>query len=225
MLQGMCNRFALPRPEEIAEHFELGALPPLLPRYNVSPGETILVVRREASQRVVDSATWGLLPRSATKPVLNLRAESLRSSAARDGTAARRARVLVPAGGFFEWRRLGRTRQPWYFQLKDSPLLALATLVEGSPALAGLPPSPRCAVLTTTPNALVASVHDRMPVILPREAYDAWLDPGVRLQELLPLLVPFPAEAMIGHPVSSAVNRPGFEDPRVIEPSQQETLF
>ena len=223
----MCNRFALPKPEEIAAHFELGEVPALAPRYNVGPGESILVVRRDGPRRVLDTSAWGLLPRrdGKAKPVLNLRAESLRASAERGGAASLRGRALVPAGGFFEWRHVGRARQPWYFRLKDSPLLALAALADEPGAAPAAPPPRRCAVVTTTPNELVAEVHDRMPVIIPREAYDAWLDPATRLAELLPLLVPFPADAMIGHPVSSLVNRSGVEDPRAIEPARQETLF
>lgn len=229
----MCNRFALPRPEEIAAHFELGEIPSLAPRYNVAPGENVLVVRREGDARVLDTSAWGLQPGrggSPAKPVLNLRAESLRSSAAKGGAAARRGRCLVPAGGFFEWRHVGRARQPWYFRMKDTPLLGLAALCD---AVAAPPPTgaaaptalSRCAIVTTEPNRLVAEVHDRMPVIIPREAYAAWLDPAVRLADLLPLLTPFPADAMVGYPVSSVVNRAGVEDPRAIEPARQETLF
>lgn len=227
----MCNRFALPKPEEIAAHFELGEIPSLAPRYNVAPGETILVVRREGETRVLDSSAWGLQPGSRgaqTKPVLNLRAESLRSSAEKGGSAARRGRGLVPAGGFFEWRHVGRARQPWYFRMKDAPLLALAALCDepaAPPGMATDSPVRRCAIVTTEPNELVAEVHDRMPVIISRDAYGAWLDPSVPLLELLPLLAPFPVEAMVGYPVSSVVNRAGVEDPRAIEPARQESLF
>jgi putative SOS response-associated peptidase YedK len=229
----MCNRFALPKPEEIAAHFELGEIPSLAPRYNVAPGESILVVRREGEARVLDTSAWGLQPArqgSPSKPVLNLRAESLRPSAAKDGPAARRTRCLVPAGGFFEWRHVGRARQPWYFRMKDAPLLGLAALcdedaVAAGPGAATAAALRRCAIVTTQPNTLVAEVHDRMPVIIAREAYGAWLDPGVRLEELLPLLAPFPVDAMVGYPVSSVVNRAGVEDPRAVVPARQETLF
>jgi putative SOS response-associated peptidase YedK len=229
----MCNRFALPQPEEIAAHFELGEIEPLPPRYNVAPGENVLVVRREGSARVLDRSAWGLQPArrgAAPKPVLNLRAESLRSSAANDGPAARRVRCLVPAGGFFEWRHLGRARQPWYFRMKDAPLLGLAALCDEAaapfPGGAATPAAlRRCAIVTTEPNGLVAEVHDRMPVIIPRAAYGSWLDPAVPLADLLALLAPFPADAMVGYPVSSVVNRAGVEDPRAIEPTRQETLF
>jgi putative SOS response-associated peptidase YedK len=219
----MCNRFALPKPDEIAAHFELGEIPALAPRYNVGPGESILVVRQDGARRVLDRTAWGLLPRreGRAKALLNLRAESLRASAERNGTAARRERALVPAGGFFEWRHVGRSRQPWYFRPKAGPLFGLAAFSEAAGEAAGR----RCAVVTTTPNELVAEVHDRMPVIIPRAAYAAWLDPAVRLEELLPLLAPFPADAMIGYPVSSLVNRAGVEDPRAIEPASRETLF
>ena len=225
----MCNRFALPSPDEIAAHFELGEVGALLPRYNVAPGETILVVRSEGGSRVLDTSLWGLTPRwvrEPRKPLLNIRAETLRGKPGRDETA-RRGRCLVPAGGFFEWRHVGRARQPWYFRLKDSPLFGLAALsapAEGAPA--GSPAAlRRCAIVTTQPNGLVAPVHDRMPVIVPREAYGPWLDPSLELSDLLQLLQPYPAEAMIGYPVSSIINRAGVDDPRAIEPARRETLF
>jgi putative SOS response-associated peptidase YedK len=221
----MCNRFALPSPDEIAAHFELPPLPPLPPRYNVAPGEEIFVVRNAGGSRVLDTSTWGLVPgfvREQRKPLLNVRAETLRGKPGR-GELARQGRCLVPAGGFFEWRHLGRARQPWYFRMKDSPLLGLAALSEAVEDDAG--PGRHCAILTTLPNSLVAEVHDRMPVIIPRDAYSSWLDPQVELAELMPLLAPFPPELMLGYPVSSVVNRTGVEDPRAVEPASSETLF
>jgi putative SOS response-associated peptidase YedK len=219
----MCNRFSLPAtPEEIAEHFELSEIPALLPRYNVAPGEEILVVHADHRGRLLERSSWGLPPLPGqSRPLLNVRAETLRARS-RSGGPRRRQRVLVPAGGFFEWRRLGRSRQPYYFRSKQGPLLALAALAE---AVADVPSGRRCAILTTPPNRLVAEVHDRMPAILPREAYARWLDPAVALPEVLELLQPFPEEAMDAYPVSSLVNRSGVEDPRAIEPARQQTLF
>ncbi len=221
----MCNRFALPSPEEIAEHFELPPLPPLPPRYNIAPGEEIFVVRRVGGSRLLDTSAWGLLPgfvREARKPLLNIRAETLQGKPGR-GELARDGRCLVPAGGFFEWRHVGRARQPWYFRMKDAPLLGLAALSQAVEDDAG--PGRHCAILTTRPNSLVADVHDRMPVIIPPDAYERWLDPQVDFLELLPLLAPFPPERMLGYPVSSVVNRTGVEDPRAIEPARSESLF
>jgi putative SOS response-associated peptidase YedK len=223
----VCNRFALPAsPEEIAAHFELPSLEAVPPRYNVAPGEGIWVVRQgEGAARVLETAAWGLRPsfaREQGKPLMNVRAETLRGKPGR-APLAREGRCLVPAGGFFEWRKVGRARQPWYYRLKDSPLLGLAAVSEATPHEGG--PGRHCAIVTTRPNQLVADVHDRMPVIVPRERYAAWLDPGVELGEILDLLEPFPADLMAAYPVSSRVNRAGFEDPSAIEPSRRETLF
>jgi len=229
----VCNRFALPEPEEIAAQFEVSLPEALPPRFNIAPGEEILVVRRDAGVRVLERSTWGLSPlwlRRPGAPLLNIRAETLLGRPGRSATA-NQGRCLVPAGGFFEWHRIGRARQPWYFRLRDSPLFGLAAVSEtagdkvddavGDPRKARR----RCALLTTRPNELVAPVHDRMPVIIPREAYAAWLDPGLELAELLPLLGPIAAAAMTAHPVSSLVNRTGVEDPRAIEPAARESLF
>jgi putative SOS response-associated peptidase YedK len=218
----MCNRFALPSPEEIAAHFGLTDVGDLPPRFNIAPGEEILLVRQAGSSRRLDRCTWGFRPpwlRDPAKPLLNVRAETLRG---RPGASdvARRGRCLVPAGGFFEWRRVGRARQPWYFKLADAPLLALAALADVPEAA-----ERRCAIVTTQPNELVAEVHDRMPVVIPPEAYGAWLDADVPLAELQPLLAPFPAERMRAYAVSSVVNRSGVEDPRAVLPAARETLF
>ncbi len=220
----MCNRFALPAsPEELAEHFGLSDLEGPVARYNVAPGEEILVVRREGQRRVLQRASWGLRPRGGQgAALLNIRAETLRTHTGA-GQPRRRERVLVPAGGFFEWRHLGRARQPYYFKLKDSPLLGFAALCERRPATPG--DGRCCALLTTAPNPLVAEVHDRMPAILRRDAYARWLDAETDLGEVLELLQPFPAEGMTSYPVSTLVNRSGVEDPRTILPARQQTLF
>jgi putative SOS response-associated peptidase YedK len=223
----MCNRFALPAtPEELASHFGLSDVSALVPRFNVAPGESILVVRADGRTRVLDRALWGLRApwtRDASRPQLNVRAETLRGRAGRS-SVVRGGRCLVPAGGFFEWRRVGRARQPFYYRLKDSPLLGLAALCAAQ-ASSSDTPARQCAIVTTPPNSLVAFVHDRMPAIVPRDAYGLWLDPASDLAEVLALLTPYPPEAMTGYPVSSLVNRSGVEDPRLLEPAPSETLF
>ncbi len=223
----MCNRFALPAsPEEIASEFELSELPGLPPRYNIAPGERIPVVRASGRSRILDAAWWGLTPswiRDPKKPLLNIRAETLRGKPGRN-PMAREGRCLVPAGGFYEWQRLGRARQPYYYRLRDAPLLGLAALSELVPEPTGEVVR-RCAILTTQPNSLVAPVHDRMPVIIPRHAYGLWLDPTRELAELFSLLEPYPAERMTSYPVSPVVNRAGVEDPRSVEPAKPGTLF
>ncbi len=227
MLLLVCNRFALPAsPEEIAAEFDLGEVPALGPRYNVAPGEEILVVRMRSGRRVLGRSHWGLSPswiRDPRRPLLNVRAETLRGRPGRSATA-REGRCLVPAGGFYEWRRLGRTRQPYFFRLKRTPLLALAALSETAPATASTAVL-QCAIVTTEPNDLVALIHERMPVIIPREAYSLWLDPAHELHELLRLLRPLPADEMTAYPVLPIVNKAGVEDPRSIEPAAANTLF
>ncbi|HXY41662.1 MAG TPA: SOS response-associated peptidase, partial [Vicinamibacteria bacterium] len=202
--------------------FGLSETEALVRRYNVAPGEEILVVRADGQGRLLQRAWWGLRPRGQDRPLLNIRSETLLSHG-RPRQGGRPERVLVPAGGFFEWRHVGRARQPFYFKLKDSPLLGLAALCEGGGTAAE--GARCCALLTTEPNPLVAEVHDRMPAILARGAYARWLDAGTDLLDVLDLLQPFAAEAMTGYPVSTLVNRSGVEDPRAIEPARQQTLF
>jgi putative SOS response-associated peptidase YedK len=241
----MCGRTNLTAtPEELAEAFALDEVPSLAPRYNIAPSQPMPLVRVDGAQRRrrLSHARWGLVPRWAADPkvgarMINARAETVaRLPAFRD--PFRERRCLVPASGFYEWRRGEKSRQPYLLRHRDGRLLALGGLWERwRPA----PHDPRhaetiesCAVLTTPANELVARLHDRMPLIVRPEDYDAWLDPDLRDPErLAALLRPFPAEEMVAVPVSPRVNSPDNDDPGLLEPVEprpdpeprQRTLF
>ena len=221
----MCGRFTQSCSwEETAELFELEEIPHDLPRrYNVAPTQLAAVVRNEDVRRL-RMLRWGLIPSGARDPsigsrLINARAEtaSVRPSF-RDAFRARRC--LVPVDGFFEWERLGRSRQPWLFRMRGGGAFALAGLFErwrAPPGISAPGSGPGAAVetftiLTTDANEVVAPVHDRMPVVLQPGVFDAWLSGGDAP------LGPYPADAMEAFRVSPVVNSPVNDDPRCVEP-------
>jgi len=122
---------------------------------------------------------------------------------------------LIPADGFYEWKRSGRWRQPYYFQLKEGEAFAFAGIWDewhrGDLSVSS------CAIITTTANDLLAPIHNRMPVILHPETYEAWLSGAAKTVECKKLLLPYPASEMISHPVGSDVNRPAIDNPNLVE--------
>jgi len=193
------------------------------PRYNVAPTQPLMVVLQRGDEgRVVEQHRWGLLP-SFAKSIkegakrINARAETVATSPAFRTSFARR-RCIVPADGFYEWRRTGGPKQPYYLHPPEDAMLAMAGLwsVWKDPESGIWVPS--AAVVTTAANRMVADIHDRMPVLLPREARDDWLDPGVDDAEyLLSLLEPPPDDVLAMYPVSTKVNNVANEGPELLE--------
>jgi putative SOS response-associated peptidase YedK len=219
----MCGRFNLTAPgAEIAEQFGLGEPPILKPRFNIAPSQMIAVVglQPKTGRRGLAELRWGLLPQGAREGErrhINARCETAGARPAFRGAFARR-RCLIPATGFYEWKRVpGQQPQPWLLKLASGRVFAFAGLWEPAPAAGG---TPSCAILTTEPNPLAREIHDRMPVILDQADYAGWLDPALTSgQDLEPLLRPFPAGAMTAIPVNTAVNRAAFDDPSCVEPA------
>jgi putative SOS response-associated peptidase YedK len=183
------------------------------PRWNVCPGEDVLAVVGAGGDRRLRMLRWGLVPGFAVDPAkgprpINVRAETvLERPAFRE--ALRRRRCLVVADGFYEWRRDGATKTPWFIRLRSGRPFGLAGLWEEWRGRTGAVLE-TCAILTCRPNPLVAALHDRMPVVVPPAKYGPWLD--ARLDDprvLVPLLGPYPADAMEAWPVSRLVNTPG----------------
>lgn len=225
----MCGRFTLSTPvDELARLFgaELGALEPVSARYNIAPTDPIVVVRRRSEgDRELTLLRWGLLPSWVRDPadfptLINARAESLhRKPAFQD--ALRERRCLVPADGFFEWRR-ENGKQPYFVRAREGGPLAFAGLWERWVAPDGQPVE-SCTVVTTEANELVRPLHDRMPAILRPEGRERWMDPTVRrLADLRELLRPAPSELLTAHRVSRRVNRTEEEGADLIQPTDQE---
>jgi putative SOS response-associated peptidase YedK len=221
----MCGRFTLFEPDKvIAKEFGVSAFAPRSPCYNIAPSQPITVVRATptGSGREIALLRWGLIPSWSKEPAIGNRLINARAETASQKpsfrTAFRRHRCLIPANGFYEWQRLERGKQPFYIRMHDERFFAFAGLWDRweSPDKGVIE---TCTILTTTANAVLSPIHDRMPVILPPGEYDRWLDPALKdLDSLAPLLVPFPAEDMFAFPVSPRVNAPSNDDEGCIAP-------
>lgn len=227
----MCGRYWLVTPFDVlASRFHVrGERARLVPRWNAAPGQELPVVRADAARkgaRVIEPMRWGLVPSWAADPQdagrpINARAETAATKPSFK-EPLRRRRALVPADGFFEWKKGDRGREPFAIRLKSRRTFAFAGLFdEWSPR--GGPPQRTFAILTTRPNELVGALHDRMPVILTPEGEDVWLDPDVKEPaRLAPLFEPPESGTMEAFPVSRHVNAPANDDASVLDPPPPE---
>jgi len=214
----MCGRFTLRSPGRIKFDVNRKAPPPLLlPRFNIAPSQDVLTVMSDRGERTLVPARWGLIPSWSKEPkgFINARSETLNEKPSFSESFERR-RCLIPADGFYEWKKSGKSTQPYYFQMKDEEPFYFAGIWDEWRGDSGSTTS--CAIITTTANEVLETIHDRMPVILPAYGHDAWLGSDTEPAELLSLLNPFPATAMKSHRVSQEVNAAKAEDARLIEP-------
>ncbi len=215
----MCGRFSsLTPPEAMRRLFHLvEPVPAGPPRYNCAPSQDLAVVIATPAGRRLVPMRWGLIPAWSAGPghgpcPINARAETVAEKPS-FREAFRRRRCLVPADGFYEWRRDGRRKRPVRFTLSDGAPFAMAGIWEAWHGPDGTTIR-SFAIIVTDANALVRPVHDRMPVILAPGDWAAWLDPGN--PDPRPLLTAFAAEAMRAQPVSERVNSPRHDDPGCI---------
>ena len=221
----MCGRFTLFEPDKIlSREFGVSGFPTLSPRYNIAPSQPVATVRAApaGSGREVALLRWGLIPSWSKDPaignrLINARAETVREKPS-FRNAFRRHRCLIPASGFYEWQRQERGKQPYFVRMRNERVFAFAGLWDRweSPDEGAIE---TCTILTISANAVLAPIHDRMPVIVPTMEYDRWLDPSLKDPDsLAPLLVPFPPEEMLAFPVSPRVNTPSTDDEGCIAP-------
>jgi putative SOS response-associated peptidase YedK len=181
----MCGRYALhANPEVIALQFHLSEAPAFAPRYNIAPQAEVLVVRRDGAALL----RWGLRGKAH-----NLRGETARRMA---------RRCLVPANGFYEWKRVGTEKQPYYVRPSREKLFGFA----------GVWDAETCAILTVPANGALHAIHNRMPAIISPQDYARWLEGAAEL------IAPAPDEAVQAHPVGRAINSGAAESPQLIEP-------
>lgn len=221
----MCGRFALATEKNILDmlyDLEIRTNFNLKPRYNIAPSQQVPVLRLSPNdgKRELIELKWGLVPFWADDPsigskMINARAETLAEKPSfRD--AFRKRRLLVPVSGFYEWKKKEGAKQPYYITRKDNRLFSLAGLWELWDK--GDTPLESFTILTTEPNSLISKLHNRMPVIIPKEAYQDWLNPASEAELLQKLLVPYPPEDLTFHPVSRLVNSPASDNPELIKP-------
>jgi putative SOS response-associated peptidase YedK len=226
----MCGRFTLRAPPtDLAEYFDLAEVPDLVPRYNVAPTQLVGAVRVVSGARHWAFLRWGLIPFWAKDPkigntLLNARGETIATKPA-FRAAFKSRRCLIAADGFYEWQRQGKVKQPFHFHLRSNGPLAFAGLWEEWETPEGMRLE-SCTIATTSASAVVAPVHERMPVILPRETFGAWLNPASTVEELQALLAPYPGDDLQATPVGQTVNSAKNEVPACLEPAEnQKTLF
>lgn len=222
----MCGRYTLTAtPEELAAAFP-NHTPPAdyAPRFNIAPTQQVVVIPNDG-QGQMQLFRWGLVPFWAKDPkigsrMINARGETLPEKPA-FRTAFKRRRCLILSDGFYEWQKQpdGKTKIPQYIRLASGQPFAFAGLWEVWRPDETASPLYSCTIITTAPNDLVATIHDRMPVILPRDAYTTWLHPDeVDPVSLMPLLTAYPASDMTVHPVSRKVNSPANDSPDLVLP-------
>jgi putative SOS response-associated peptidase YedK len=238
----MCGRYSLatPTPADVRARFPVGESIEIRRRYNVAPADDVLAVTvdRDGNPRG-ELLRWGLVPSWAERAEIGLKMINARAETAAERPAFRRAydryRCLIVADGFYEWQRVPSAlahrarKQPFHITSADEPLFAFAGLwsiwhAPGGGTLRS------CAILTTAANSTVAPLHDRMPVILPRDAEATWLDPGTPADALPELLVSLASERTSLRPVSAAVNDARYDGPECLDPpseqaAEQGTLF
>jgi len=219
----MCGRFTLTADiSTLQESFPFVEMPQgMQPHFNIAPTQPVAVVPNDGRNRL-DFFVWGLIPSWAKDPnigsrLINARAETLQEKPS-FRTAFRRRRCLVLADGFYEWKQGERGKTPMYIRLASGKPFAFAGLWESwnAPDASNVL---SCTIITTQPNELMATIHNRMPVILPEEAYSTWLESAeADPQRLAGLLKPYPAKQMQAYPVSPLVNSPKNDVPELIRP-------
>jgi putative SOS response-associated peptidase YedK len=233
----MCGRYRLSRRKELLEqHFYTAAWDEdWTPRYNIAPTQQVPMIRQHPKEpiRQISTMGWGLIPHwardtSGAASAINVRSETAAHKPAfRDPLRLRRC--LIPADGFYEWKRTATSKQPFCFEVNDGDLFAFAGLWDGWKDANGRWLK-TCAILTTTANAVSSAVHDRMPVILDPASYDVWLDPAVQdVAAVSELLKPFDPGVMRCYPVSTRINHVANDDAEcsrsVATAEPQDSLF
>lgn len=206
----MCGRFVMAAlPSELITHFGLDACADFAPRYNIAPTALVPVIRQSPQgERVADLLKWGLVPHWSKDPSLGNKLNNARAETVAEKPSFRSAykqrRCLIPANGYYEWQEVpGERKQPWYIHFKNAELMAMGGLWESWTSPEGEILRTFC-VITTEPNDLMRPIHDRMPVLIGRDNWAAWLDP--KTTEVSAMLAPYPAEVMEAWPVSRRVS-------------------
>jgi putative SOS response-associated peptidase YedK len=217
----MCGRYAVTSaPEAIRALFGYAEQPNFPPRYNIAPTQPIGIVRLVEGKRQFALVRWGLLPSWVKDPksfslLVNARGESLADKPAFK-SAMKYRRCLVPADGFYEWKAIGTRRQPYYVRAKSSQPLAFAGLWETWTGPNG-EEMETAAIVTTRANRALAGIHERMPVIVPAEAFNLWLDcANVDAETAASLVAPAAENMLEAYEVSTAVNRTANDNPDLI---------
>ena len=217
----MCGRFAFFAKGQFGyESLQLPEPPPV-ERYNIAPSQEILAIRTDLETGRPEWALlrWGLVPfwfkePGGKRPLINARAEGIEAKPSFRGPVRHR-RCIVPASGFYEWRRQGTGKQPYFVRPAEDEVFALAGIWDHWEGKQG-EVIESVAIITTTANELMQPIHDRMPVILEEEDVSAWIAPTTKLEKALPMLKPCSSTRMMTYPVSSLVNSTRHDGPECV---------
>ncbi len=222
----MCGRYALAlESDDLQEAFPDFVFPDQFqPRYNIAPGQPILTLPNNGAKKATFHV-WGLIPSWANDPeigrgLINARAETLGEKPSFRGPY-KYHRCLIPANGFFEWQAQPGTngKLPYFIKMKSGEPFAFAGLWDTWQSPDGTQVA-SATIITTTPNELMASIHNRMPVILTKDCYTQWIDPSPQPPSRFEsLLIPYPSEEMIAMPISKLVNKPENDGPEILQPA------
>ncbi len=223
----MCGRFTRKENfKQLAESLGLANLPPLEPRYNIAPSQSIACMRANPRSREKEfvQLKWGLVPFWAKDPGIGYKMINARAETVAEKPSFRKAfkqqRCLILADGFFEWKREGKIKQPYYIHMKGNRPFVFAGLWDQWKQ-ADDTPLESCAMITTGPNQVMEPIHNRMPVILQPDDYLFWLDPAMENPQALgALLKPYPGDDMEAYPISSLVNNPRNDTPLCLQPAE-----
>ncbi|MCA9077100.1 MAG: SOS response-associated peptidase [Planctomycetaceae bacterium] len=220
----MCGRYTLrARLNQLLQLYRVNSSLNWEPRYNIAPSQQVMAIRNQPDGRNREAVLlrWGLIPPWADDPrigykMINARAETIAEKPSFKH-ALKRRRCLIITDGYYEWRKEGTTKQPYFIHMSDESLFVFAGLWEHWKKED--PPIDSCTIITTSPNELMAPLHNRMPVILPPDSAETWLDPDIEGPELLTtLLQPYPEDTLEAYPVSTLVNSPKHESSDCVEP-------
>jgi putative SOS response-associated peptidase YedK len=211
-------------PEAFRALFRYAGMPNFPPRYNIAPTQPIAIVRLMEGQRQFALVRWGFIPSWVKDPktvslMFNARGETAAEKPAYRN-AMKRRRCLVPANGFYEWKREGERKRPHWIRRKDGKPLAFAGLWEAWTGPNG-EELETAAIVTTAANDTLRPLHDRMPVVVAPDAFDLWLDPNADPKIAASLMTPAPDDLLEAVEVSSAVNRVANDDPALLTPASE----
>lgn len=216
----MCGRFAFYSPAEaVTKYFGVADVPEIEARYNIAPTQSIPVVRDVNGANVLSMLHWGLVPfwakeKAIGNRMINARAETVSEKPAYRA-AFRRRRCLIPATGFYEWKKVADGKQPFLIAMRDERPFAFAGLWETWKNEDPDNPLESCVIVTTNPNEQLSDLHNRMPVILRQQDHDTWLRASP--DDAATLMQPYPDDDLVAWSVSKRVNSPKNEGRELIE--------
>lgn len=222
----MCGRYVLyGPPSRFQDHFDTENWPDFADRYNIAPSAPVPVIRQSPDgRRVADLLRWGLIPNWAKDATIGTKLNNARGETVAEKpsfrNAYRKRRCIVPAMGYYEWQEVpGERKRPWYVRLCSDEPMAFGGLWESWIAPANGEIVRTFCIVTVGPNAVMAPIHDRMPVILKREDWPEWLSPDADAERVSEMVTPASDGMMEGWKVSRRVSRASEEGPELIVPA------